>query len=77
MRGRTPPSLPEGWLYVAAVLDLFSRRAVGWSKSTAMTTLLATDALVMAIGGEVRLQFCCITPRRRQCQIDCARLIRG
>src|SRR5271163_1699526 len=27
----------EGWLYVAAVVDLFSRRVVGWSMSTAMT----------------------------------------
>ena len=27
-----------------------------------MTTLLATDALVMAIGGGVRPQLCCITP---------------
>ena len=39
----------EGWLYVAAVLDLFSRRVVGWSMSAAMTTELVTDALVMAI----------------------------
>jgi len=28
----------EGWLYVAAVIDLFSRRAVGWSMSTAFST---------------------------------------
>ena len=27
----------EGWLYVAAVIDLFSRRVVGWSMSAAMT----------------------------------------
>ncbi len=39
----------EGWLYVAAVLDLFSRRIVGWSMSAAMTAQLVTDALVMAI----------------------------
>jgi transposase InsO family protein len=39
----------EGWLYVAAVVDLFSRRVVGWSMSTAMTAQLVTDALVMAI----------------------------
>ncbi|MDA9544828.1 hypothetical protein ACM43_09870, partial [Bradyrhizobium sp. CCBAU 45321] len=26
----------EGWLYVAAVIDLFSRRVVGWSMSAAM-----------------------------------------
>jgi putative transposase len=39
----------EGWLYVAAVLDLFSRRVVGWSMSASMTAQLVTDALIMAI----------------------------
>src|SRR3984957_15483986 len=39
----------EGWLYVAAVIDLFSRRAVGWSMSAGMTAQLVTDALMMAI----------------------------
>jgi putative transposase len=39
----------EGWLYVAAVIDLFSRRVVGWSMNAAMTAQLVTDALVMAI----------------------------
>lgn len=39
----------EGWLYVAVVLDLFSRRIVGWSMSSTMTTELVTDALLMAV----------------------------
>jgi len=39
----------EGSLYVAAVIDLFSRRVVGWSMSAAMTAQLVTDALLMAI----------------------------
>jgi putative transposase len=39
----------EGWLYVAAIVDLFSRRVVDWSMSTAMTAQLVTDAPVMAI----------------------------
>jgi putative transposase len=39
----------EGWLYVAAVIDLFSRRVVGWSMSAAMTAQLVADALMMAI----------------------------
>jgi putative transposase len=39
----------EGWLYVAAVLDLFSRRIVGWSMSSQMTAQLVTDAMLMAI----------------------------
>jgi putative transposase len=39
----------EGWLYVAAVIDLFSRRVVGWSMSATMAAQLVTDALTMAI----------------------------
>ncbi len=39
----------EGWLYVAAVIDLFSRRVVGWSMQATMTAQLVTDALMMAI----------------------------
>lgn len=39
----------EGWLYVAAVIDLFSRRVVGWSMNDTMTARLVTDALIMAI----------------------------
>ena len=39
----------EGWLYVAAGRDRFSRRVVGWSMHATMTTQLVTDALVMAI----------------------------
>jgi len=39
----------EGWLYVAAVLDLYSRKVVGWSMSAQMTAQLVTDALLMAI----------------------------
>jgi putative transposase len=39
----------EGWLYVAAVIDLFSRRVVGWSMSATMTAQLVADALVMAV----------------------------
>ena len=39
----------EGWLYVAVVLDLFSRRAVGWAMHATMTAKLVTDALIMAV----------------------------
>ena len=39
----------EGWLYVAVVLDLYSRRAVGWSMSSGMTAQLVIDALIMAL----------------------------
>ncbi len=40
----------EGWLYLAILLDLFSRKVVGWSMSDTMTTQLVTDTLQMAIG---------------------------
>ena len=39
----------EGWLYVAAVLDLFSRKIVGWSMQKTMTAQLVADALMMAV----------------------------
>lgn len=39
----------EGWLYLAVVIDLFSRRVVGWAIADHMRTELAVDALVMAI----------------------------
>ena len=39
----------EGWLYLAAVQDVFSRRIVGWSIADHMRTELVTDALQMAL----------------------------
>ena len=39
----------EGWLYVSAVIDVFSRRVVGWSMSATMTARLVADALLMAV----------------------------
>ena len=39
----------EGWLYVATILDLYSRRIVGWSMKANMTAELVMDALAMAI----------------------------
>src|SRR4051794_8664799 len=39
----------EGWLYLVAVQDLFSRRIVGWSMADHMRTELVTDALQMAL----------------------------
>lgn len=39
----------EGWLYLAAILDLYSRQIVGWAMSERITARLTTDALKMAI----------------------------
>ena len=38
----------EGWLYFAGVIDLFSRRVVGWAMSASPDADLVIDALVMA-----------------------------
>ncbi len=38
----------EGWLYLAAVIDLFSRQVVGWSMQPYMQSSLVADALKMA-----------------------------
>jgi putative transposase len=46
----------EGWLFLATVIDLFSRRVIGWSAAAHMRTDLVADALNMAVatrGGTV------------------------
>lgn len=40
----------EGWLYLCVVIDLFSRRVVGWSAQSRMTTDLALQALLTSGG---------------------------
>lgn len=45
----------DGWLYLAAVLDLHSRRIVGWAMDEQMTDMLTQQALQMALG-QRRLQ---------------------
>jgi putative transposase len=39
----------EGWLYLAVVIDLYSRKVVGWSMGSRMKAQLVCDALMMAI----------------------------
>jgi transposase InsO family protein len=39
----------EGWLYLAVILDLFSRRVVGWAVSERLDRAVALDALQMAL----------------------------
>ena len=39
----------EGWLYLAVVLDLYSRKVIGWSMNKRMTSSLVIDALEYAI----------------------------
>lgn len=39
----------QGWLYLAVVLDLYSRQVVGWAMSERNNTQLVADALMMAV----------------------------
>jgi len=39
----------EGWLYLAAVEDLYSRRVVGWSMADRLASRLVVDALALAV----------------------------
>ncbi|MCU7903289.1 MAG: DDE-type integrase/transposase/recombinase [Candidatus Thiodiazotropha sp. (ex Lucinoma aequizonata)] len=41
--------IQESWLYLAVVIDLCSRKVVGWSMSSRMKAQLVYDALTMAI----------------------------
>ncbi len=40
----------EGWLYLAVVLDLFSRKVVGWALEATLASALVEEALTMAVG---------------------------
>lgn len=44
----TQPRTGEGWVYLAAVIDVFSRRCVGWSIADHLRTELVVDAIEMA-----------------------------
>ena len=43
----------EGWLYLAAVIDLFTRKVVGWSMSERIDSRLVVDVLKMAVSREL------------------------
>ncbi len=46
----------QGWLYLAVIIDLFSRRVVGWSMADHMRTELVLDALTAALGSRLPSQ---------------------
>jgi transposase InsO family protein len=59
----------EGWLYLAVVLDLFSRCVIGWSISASLATPLAISALRRAMkGGVIGIAPGCIYHSDRGCQ---------
>ena len=39
----------EGWLYLAAVIDLYSRKVIGWSMKSSLSKEIVLDALLMAV----------------------------
>jgi transposase InsO family protein len=44
----------EGWLYVAVVIDLYSRTVVGWSMKSTLAKEIVLDAILMRYGGANR-----------------------
>ena len=52
----------EGWLYLAAILDLASRRVVGWSMSDALTPSLFARHCAARAGNANRRRDCCYIP---------------
>jgi putative transposase len=52
----------EGWLFLAVVLDLFSRKVVGWAMSEQMNTALVETALHMALQGRHPQKLFCTIP---------------
>jgi|AGFS01.1.fsa_nt_gi Integrase core domain. len=47
----------EGWLYLAVVVDLFSRKIIGWSMQSRMTKDIVLNALLMAVWQKDRCWF--------------------
>jgi transposase InsO family protein len=54
MSATSIPSTWEGWAYLATVIDLASRRVVGWALADHMRTELVEDALMMAFAHGTR-----------------------
>ena len=65
----------EGWLFLATVIDLFSRRVIGWSVANHMRTELVADALKMAVRDSRRHRRRCGVPHRpwRPVHLRCLR----
>ena len=52
----------EGWAYLATVIDLASRRVVGWAMADHMEASLVCDAMRMALAAGDRRPVCCFIP---------------
>ena len=68
----------EGWLYLAVVIDLWSRAVIGWSMSPRMTVRLACDALQMALWRRKRPEIVIVHTDRggQYCSDDYQRLLK-
>lgn len=68
----------EGWLYLAVVMDLYSRLIVGWAMSERMTASLVCDALKMALWRRKRPQGVIVHSDRgsQYCSHDYQQLLR-
>ena len=54
----------EGWLYLAVVVDLFSRKVIGWSMQSRMTKEVVLNALLLLYGGVIPKNRCWFTRTR-------------
>ena len=68
----------EGWLYLAVVIDLWSRAVIGWSMSSRMTASLACDALQMALWRRKRPKYVIVHTDRggQYCSADYQALLK-
>jgi transposase InsO family protein len=62
----------EGWLYLATVLDVFSRRVIGWAIGDHLRAALVCTALRMAVATRGRTVAGVIFPSDRGCQYTSA-----
>ena len=78
MRFRFIEEHREGWLYLVVILDLHSRRVIGWAVSNRMKRDLATRALKMAVALRQSPKGCIHhTDRGSQyCSLDYQKLLR-
>ena len=60
----------EGWLYLAAVTDLFSRKIVDWAMGSTMHTDLVLQALMMAVWRRKPQPVCSCTPIKERSSRD-------
>ena len=68
----------EGWSYLAVVIDLYSRRVVGWALDSRMTAMLVIDALNMALSSRDQPTGTIVHSDRgsQYCSLDFQRLVR-